>query len=151
SHLIRNSLDHGVETPNERRAAGKAPTAHVHLAARHQGGALVIEVRDDGRGVDPERIRAKVIERKLADAATAAKLSKPELMEMLFLPGFSTKQEVSEISGRGVGLNVVQTMAQQVGGVVTLESEPGKGARFTLRMPVARSVVRAAIVRIGEE
>lgn len=151
THLLRNSLDHGIETPEERAAAGKNPTATVHLAARHQNGMLAIEVRDDGRGIDPEAVRRKVVEKKLVDAATAQRLSHPELMEMLFLPGFSTKQTVSEISGRGVGLNVVQAMAQEAGGTVTLEAEPGRGARFTLRLPVTRSVVRAAVVGVGDE
>ncbi len=151
THLLRNSLDHGVETPEQRKAAGKSPTASVQLIARHQGGMLVIEVRDDGRGIDPEAVRRKVVEKNLVDAATAQRLTREELMEMLFLPGLSTRQDVTEISGRGVGLNVVQSMAQDVGGVVTLESEPGRGARFTLRLPVTRSVVRAALVRVAEE
>jgi two-component system sensor histidine kinase and response regulator WspE len=151
THLIRNSLDHALETPADREAAGKPRTGKITLTARHQGGMLVIEVRDDGRGIDPEAVRQKVVERRLVDDATAAKLSRAELMEMLFLPGFSTKQAVTEISGRGVGLDVVQSMAQAVSGAVVLESELGRGTKFTLRLPVTRSVVRAVIVRIGGE
>lgn len=151
THMIRNSLDHGVEMPDERRAAGKAPGATIVLSARHQSGMLVIEVRDDGRGIDPEAVRRKVTERGMVDASTAAKLSRAELMEFLFLPGFSTKQAVTELSGRGVGLDVVQTMVQAVSGTVVLESEPGRGARFTMRLPVTRSVIRAALVLIGGE
>ncbi|MCC6428452.1 MAG: hybrid sensor histidine kinase/response regulator [Phycisphaerales bacterium] len=151
THLIRNGLDHGIEIPSDRIAARKPAAATIHLIARHQSGMLAIEVRDDGRGIDPEAVRAKVVERRLVDAATAQRLTRDELLEMLFLPGFSTRQTVSEISGRGVGLNVVQSMAQEVGGTVTLESELGRGSRFTLRLPVTRSVVRAAIVRIGAE
>jgi len=151
THMLRNSLDHGVETGPERERAGKPSQATVTLSARHQSGMLVIEVRDDGRGIDPEAIRRKVVERRMVDEATAARLTRAELMEFPFLPGFSTKAAVTEISGRGVGLDVVQSMVQDVGGTVTLESEPGRGARFTLRLPVTRSVIRAALVRIGAQ
>ncbi len=151
THMIRNSLDHGIETPAERQAAGKPPAAHIILSARHQSGMLLVEVRDDGRGIDPEAVRRKVVERGMVAADTARRLTRAELMEFLFLPGFSTKQAVSELSGRGVGLDVVQTMVQEVSGTVALESEPGRGARFTMRLPVTRSVIRAAVVRIGGE
>ncbi len=151
THMIRNSLDHGIETPAERQAAGKPPAAAIILSARHQSGMLVVEVRDDGRGIDPEAVRRKVVERGMVAADTAQRLTRAELMEFLFLPGFSTKQSASELSGRGVGLDVVQTMVQDVSGTVALESEPGRGARFTLRLPVTRSVIRAAVVRIGGE
>jgi two-component system sensor histidine kinase and response regulator WspE len=151
THMIRNSLDHGIEKPAERLAAKKSPNATIILAARHQSGMLVIEVRDDGRGIDPESVRRKVIERRMVDAEMASRLTRAELMEFLFLPGFSTKQAVTEMSGRGVGLDVVQTMVQQVSGTVTLETEPGLGVRFTMRLPVTRSVIRAALVRISGE
>jgi two-component system sensor histidine kinase and response regulator WspE len=151
THMIRNSLDHGLELPAERVAAGKPERGAISLTARHQSGALVIEVRDDGRGIDPEAIRRKVVERRLVDAATAEQLTRAELMEFPFLPGFSTKPGVTELSGRGVGLDVVRSMVQEVSGTVALESEPGLGARFTLRLPVTRSVVRAAMVRVGDE
>ena len=151
THMIRNALDHGVENPAERQMAGKPPGATITLAARHQAGSLVIEVRDDGRGIDPEAVRQKVIERRMVDAATAVRLTRAELMEFLFLPGFSTKAAVTELSGRGVGLDVVQSMVQQVSGTVKLDSEPSRGTRFTMRLPVTRSVVRAALVRIGGE
>jgi two-component system sensor histidine kinase and response regulator WspE len=149
THMLRNSLDHGIEPPAERVAAGKPETGSITLSARHQSGTLVIEVRDDGRGIDPEAIRARVIERRLVDVPTAERLSRDELMEFPFLPGFSTKQAATELSGRGVGLDIVRTMVQQISGVVSLDSAPGKGARFTLRLPVTRSVIRAAIVRVG--
>ena len=151
THMIRNSLDHGIELPAERTAAGKHPTATVSLTARHQSGMLMIEVRDDGRGIDPESVRKKVLEKRMVDAPTAERLTNSELMEFLFLPGFSTKQAASELSGRGVGLDVVQNMVQQVSGSVSLESEPGLGVHFTIRLPVTRSVIRATLVRIGGE
>lgn len=149
THMIRNSLDHGVESPAERLAAGKPEQATVNLVARHQSGMLVIEVRDDGRGIDPEAIRRKVIEKRLVDGPTAERLTRVELMEFPFLPGFSTKQSATEISGRGVGLDIVRAMVAEVSGTVTLDTEPGRGARFTLRLPITRSVIRAALVRIG--
>ncbi|MGH7245220.1 MAG: hybrid sensor histidine kinase/response regulator [Phycisphaerales bacterium] len=149
THMIRNSLDHGVEPEADRIAKGKAPKATIKLIARHQSGMLVVEVQDDGAGIDPEAIRRKVVERKMVDSETAARLTRPELMEFPFLPGFSTKQAVTEISGRGVGLDVVMSMVQEVSGTITLESEPGRGTRFVMRLPVTRSVLRAALVRIG--
>jgi two-component system sensor histidine kinase and response regulator WspE len=149
--MVRNSLDHGVESPEERRAAGKPAEATITIAARHQSGMLLVEVRDDGRGIDPESVRRRIVERRMVDEATTAKLTRAELMEFLFLPGFSTKQEVPELSGRGIGLDVVNTMVQEVGGTVRLESEPGRGTRFTMRLPVTRSVVRATLVRVGAE
>lgn len=149
THMIRNSLDHGVEPAEARAAKGKPPTAIIKLIARHQSGMLVVEVQDDGGGIDPEAIRRKVVEKKMVDEATAAKLTRQELMEFPFLPGFSTKQAVTEISGRGVGLDVVMSMVQAVSGTITLESEPGRGTRFVMRLPVTRSVLRAALVRIG--
>lgn len=151
THMIRNSLDHGIELPAERAAVGKPETATITLTARHQSGSLVIEVRDDGRGIDPEKVRSKIVERGMVDAPTSARLTRPELLEFLFLPGFSTKQAVTELSGRGVGLDVVQSTVREISGSVTLDSELGRGTRFTIRLPVTRSVIRAAIVRIGGE
>lgn len=149
THMIRNSLDHGVEVEADRIAAGKPAKATIKVVARHQSGMLVVEVADDGKGIDPEAIRRKVVERGMVDQAMAARLTRAELMEFPFLPGFSTKQAVTEISGRGVGLDVVMSMVQEVSGTITLESELGKGTRFVMRLPVTRSVLRAALVRIG--
>jgi two-component system sensor histidine kinase and response regulator WspE len=151
THMIRNSLDHGIEAPSDRLAAGKPEQGTISLTARHQSGMLVIEIRDDGRGIDPEAIRRRVVERGLVDPTTVHRLTRAELMEFPFLPGFTTKQTTTEISGRGVGLDIVRTMVQDVSGTVTLDSEPGRGTRFTLRLPVTRSVIRAALVRVGEQ
>jgi two-component system sensor histidine kinase and response regulator WspE len=150
-HLLRNALDHGIESPDERSSAGKAVEGTIRLEARHHSGALQIIVADDGRGIDPERIRRAVIEKGLAIEETAAKLSESELLEFLFLPGFSMKQDVTEISGRGVGLDVVQEMIRQVRGQVRVSSQVGKGARFKLELPLTLSVVRSLIVEIGGE
>jgi two-component system sensor histidine kinase and response regulator WspE len=151
NHLLRNSLDHGIEPPGERTAAGKSASAALELEARHQAGMLVIRVRDDGRGIDAERIRRKVVERQLADARMAQGLSVAELLEFLFLPSFSTAAEVTEVSGRGVGLDVVHSMVHAAGGSVRVESELGRGAVFTLELPITRSVLRAVLVTVAGE
>ncbi|MDT3380532.1 hybrid sensor histidine kinase/response regulator [Labrys neptuniae] len=150
-HLLRNALDHGIESPRERLAAGKAEEGVVRLEASHRAGTLQITVSDDGRGVDLERIRQTVIARNLASPDTAGKLGAQELLEFLFLPGFSMKGEVTVISGRGVGLDVVQEMIRQVRGLVRVTSELGEGTRFKLELPLTLSVVRSLIVEIGGE
>jgi two-component system, chemotaxis family, sensor histidine kinase and response regulator WspE len=149
NHLIRNALDHGVELPEKRRAAGKNPQATIRLEARHVAGMLQVRLSDDGHGIDPERVRTKVIDRGMAPAAMAAKMTEAELFEFLFLPGFSTKSEVTSLSGRGVGLDVVQSMVQSVGGSVRLNSQLGAGTCFTLQLPITMSVIRALIVHIA--
>ncbi|MGA1631020.1 MAG: hybrid sensor histidine kinase/response regulator [Phycisphaerales bacterium] len=151
NHMLRNCVDHGVEMPQERVDAGKDPTARVFLEARHHGGMLMVRVGDDGRGIDPERIRRKIVEKGLQNEAVAAGLSKAELLDFLFLPGFSTAGKVTEISGRGVGLDVVQTMVQETGGSLRVETEPGQGAAFSMRLPITLSVIRAALVEIDGE
>ncbi|MGA1392230.1 MAG: hybrid sensor histidine kinase/response regulator, partial [Phycisphaerales bacterium] len=151
NHMLRNCVDHGVEMPQERTAAGKDPTARVFLEARHHGGMLMVRVGDDGRGIDPERIRRKIVEKGLQNEAVAAGLTKAELLDFLFLPGFSTAGKVTEISGRGVGLDVVQTMVQETGGSLRVETEPGQGAAFSMRLPITLSVIRAALVEVDGE
>jgi two-component system, chemotaxis family, sensor histidine kinase and response regulator WspE len=151
NHLIRNALDHGLESPDERRAAGKNPAGTIRLEARHRAGMLQIVLGDDGRGIDLERLRAKVVEKGLATAPMAGRLSEAELLDFLFLPGFSTKEKVTEISGRGVGLDVVQSMVQAVRGSVRVTSQFGKGTRFILQLPITVSVIRALLVEIAGE
>ena len=151
NHLIRNALDHGLETPEERRAMGKNPAGTIRLEARHRAGMLQIVLGDDGRGIDLERLRAKVVEKGLTTAPMAGRLSEAELLDFLFLPGFSTKEQVTEISGRGVGLDVVQSMVQAVRGSVRVSSQPGKGTRFILQLPITVSVIRALLVEIAAE
>ncbi len=144
NHLIRNAMDHGIESPEDRRAAGKPAQATIRLEAHHRAGMLQITLSDDGRGIDLERLRTKVVERGLTSAAVARRLGEAELLEFLFLPGFSTKEQVTEISGRGVGLDVVQSMVQSVRGSVRIASRPGKGTRFILQLPITVSVIRAS-------
>ncbi len=151
NHLIRNALDHAIEPPDERSGAGKDPVGTIRLEARHSAGMLQIAVVDDGRGVDPAALREKVVRRGLVSGDMAGRMTEAELLEFLFLPGFSTKESVTEISGRGVGLDVVQDMVRTVGGQVRVASKPGKGARFTLHLPITMSVVRALLVKIAGE
>ena len=151
NHMLRNAVDHGLEPPAERAAAGKAPVGTIRLTARHRAGMLSIEIADDGRGVDLERIREQVVARKMASAAMAAALSAPELMEFLFLPAFSLKEKASAISGRGVGLDIVHQTIREQNGMVRMESEPGQGLLTSITLPLTQSVVRALVVTIQGE
>ncbi|MEA3212201.1 MAG: two-component system, chemotaxis family, sensor histidine kinase and response regulator WspE [Chthoniobacter sp.] len=150
-HLLRNAVDHAIEPPAERLQAGKPREGTVRLEARHSAGMLLIEVADDGRGIDPETIRRAVVRKELTTEKLAAELTEPELLEFLFLPGFTMKEVVTQISGRGVGLDVVQTMVKEVGGGVRISSQPGKGTQFQLQLPLTLSVLRTLLVEIGGE
>ena len=148
-HLLRNALDHGIEPPEGRRAAGKPPLGKVRLEARHTAGMLHIEVSDDGGGISLDKVRRAVVRRQLGSESTAAALSEEELLQFLFLPGFTMKESVSDVSGRGVGLDVVQDRVKQLGGSVSISSRLGAGTRFELLLPLTLSVVRALVVSIG--
>ena len=151
NHLLRNAVDHAIEPPEQRRAAGKPETGLIRIEARHRAGMLAITVSDDGKGIDPESLRRKVVERGLTTAAMAQALSEAELLEFLFLPGFSTAAAVTEYSGRGVGLDVVQTAAREVGGAARVTTRPGRGTTFHLQLPITLSVLRAVLVAIAGE
>jgi two-component system, chemotaxis family, sensor histidine kinase and response regulator WspE len=151
NHLLRNAVDHGVESPPARRAAGKPPEAVVRLEARHSAGLLQINVSDDGHGIDLERLRLAIVTRKLANEETSRTLSESELLEFLFLPGFTMKEQVTEVSGRGVGLDVVRNMVQQVRGSVRIATRRGEGSRFQLQLPLTLSVIRSLLVEIAGE
>jgi two-component system sensor histidine kinase and response regulator WspE len=148
-HILRNAVDHGLELPAERLAAGKPETGTIRLEARHHAGMLDISVADDGRGIDLDRLRRKVADRGLATADMAVRLSEAELLDFLFLPGFSTADAVTDVSGRGVGLDVVQSTVQAVGGTVRVSTRPGQGTTFELQLPITLSVLRAVLVRIA--
>lgn len=150
-HLLRNAVDHGIETPEERAKAGKPIEAVVRLEARHRAGLLQIIMTDDGRGIDLEQLRATVVARKLASPETARILSEAELVEFLFLPGFTTKDQVTEISGRGVGLDVVKAMVKQVHGSVRVSNTPGQGVAVLLQLPLTLSVISGLLAEIGGE
>jgi two-component system sensor histidine kinase and response regulator WspE len=151
NQLLRNAVDHGMEHPDERVAAGKPAYGTIRLEARHRGGMLALEVADDGGGVDPERIRAAAVRRQVAAPAFAPELSQAELMEFLFLPGFSLKDSANEISGRGVGLDVVQEAVRRLNGTVRVESTLGAGFRTVITLPLTQSIVRALVVDVAGE
>jgi len=151
THILRNATDHGIELPSERIAAGKKPEGTIRLEAFHRGGMLAITITDDGKGINPNQLRQKVIDRNLATPEMAAQLTDAELIEFLFLPGFSTAKQVSEISGRGVGLDIAKSMVQEVGGTVRATSQPGKGMSFHFQLPLTLSVVRTLLVEISDK
>ncbi|HKI69996.1 MAG TPA: hybrid sensor histidine kinase/response regulator, partial [Verrucomicrobiae bacterium] len=151
THLLQNALDHGCEKPELRRRDGKPPEATVRLEARHSAGMLLVTVTDDGAGIDPESVRQAVIERKLATAAVAQKFTETELLDFLFLPGFTLKKTVTEISGRGVGLDVVQDVVKTLRGTIRASTQPGRETRFQLQLPLTLSVLRTLLVEIGGE
>jgi len=149
THLIRNSLDHGLETPEERLAAGKPVEGTVHLGAAHRSGRIIIEVSDDGRGIDRKRVFNKAVERGLVDRN--AQLSDEQIDQLIFAPGFSTAEQVSDVSGRGVGMDVVRKNIQDVGGRVVVQNTPGQGARFVLSLPLTLAVMDGMLVAVGGE
>lgn len=150
-HLLRNAVDHGLEAPEERIAAQKPRKGLIRLEARHVAGLLMIAIEDDGRGISLERLREAVVTKKYTTAEVAQTLSEEELLDFLFLPGFSLRDEVTEISGRGVGLDVVQNMVKGVGGSIRLSTQPGCGMRFTLQLPLTLSVMRFLLVEVAGE
>jgi two-component system sensor histidine kinase and response regulator WspE len=151
THLLRNAVDHGIEMPDVRAAAGKSAEGVIRLKATHQAGMLVVELSDDGNGVDLDRLRNRIVQRQLSPAQTAAQMSEEELLSFLFLPGFSMRDKVTEISGRGVGLDAVQHMIRQLRGGVELHQAAGQGSRFQLEVPLTLSVVRSLVVEVGGE
>ncbi len=149
THLIRNSLDHGIETPEERIAQGKPAEGTIHLGAEHRSGRVVIQVSDDGKGIDRKRVLEKAIEKGLVDRG--AQLTDEQIDQMIFAPGFSTAAQVSDVSGRGVGMDVVRRNIQDVGGRVVVQSTPGEGSRFILSLPLTLAVMDGMLVAVGNE
>jgi two-component system chemotaxis sensor kinase CheA len=149
THMVRNAFDHGLERPEQRMAAGKDPTGTLSLSARHDGGSIVIEVADDGRGLDRERIRRRAKEAGLC--ADPEALQDAALFELIFAPGFSTAESVTELSGRGMGMSVVRHNVEQLRGSIRVDSEAGKGTLVTLRLPLTVSIIEGFSVGVGEE
>jgi two-component system, chemotaxis family, sensor kinase CheA len=147
THSVRNAIDHGIEAPHVREAAGKAAEGLLKLRACQEGSHVIVEVIDDGGGIRVERIRDKAIERKLITAQKAAQLKDRELLQLIFLPGFSTAEKVTNVSGRGVGVDVVRTNVEKIGGKVEIDSRPGKGTTLRLRIPLTLAIIPALIVR----
>lgn len=150
-HLVRNAIDHGVERPEARVAAGKTPEGRLRLAAAQRGSQIVIVVEDDGGGIDVERVRAKAVENGLLDRDAAAALDRDSVLELIFRPGFSTASAVSDLSGRGVGMDVVRDTIAQLKGTISIESERGRGTRFELRLPLTLAIIQVLLVRVSGE
>ena len=151
THIVRNACDHGIETPEERQATSKPASGHLMIRAFHDGGQVFIEVSDDGRGLDRERIVQKAIERKMLTAERASKMNDREINQIIFLPGFSTAKQVTNVSGRGVGMDVVKTNIEKIGGSVEVVSTFKKGSTVRLKIPLTLAIVPALLVRRGKE
>jgi two-component system chemotaxis sensor kinase CheA len=150
THLVRNAISHGIESPEERRKAGKPAQGTVRLNAHHQGNQVVVEVGDDGRGIDVNRIRTKAIEVGLTTPEEAARLSESETLDFIFRPGFSTAEQVTEVSGRGVGMDVVQSVLNRLKASVSVENRPGQGATFRLKLPLTLAIIKALLFWVEE-
>ena len=150
-HLVRNAIDHGIEGPEERQRAGKAVRAQVHLSARQEGDHIVIEIADDGRGMAPETIRQKAVEKGLITPEAAAELDDRGCLNLIFLPGFSTKNIISDVSGRGVGMDVVKTNIQKLNGQIDIESNVGKGTVIAIGLPLTLAILPVLLMRLGEQ
>jgi two-component system chemotaxis sensor kinase CheA len=151
THTVRNAIDHGIESPEERKAAGKHPEGRLILHAFHEGGKVIIQITDDGCGIDPQRVRAKAIKTKLLTDEEAEQMSDPELVSLVFLPGFSTADKVTNFSGRGVGMDVVRTNVEKIGGTVEIESQVGKGTIVKLKIPLTLAIIPALTITCGGE
>jgi two-component system, chemotaxis family, sensor kinase CheA len=149
THIIRNAADHGIEPPAERLAVGKDETGRIRLNAFHEGGHIIVQVSDDGRGLDVERIRRKAAQNGLATEAELAAMSEAQIFRFVFRPGFSTAAEVTAVSGRGVGMDVVRVNVEKIGGTLDLSSMPGRGACFTMKIPLTLAIVSALVVGCG--
>ncbi|MBK9019108.1 MAG: chemotaxis protein CheA [Sulfuritalea sp.] len=150
-HLIRNAVDHGIESPEERRAAGKPAKSHVRLEARQEGDHIVILIADDGRGMNPERLRAKAVEKGLITIDEANSMDERQSFELILLPGFSTKDVASDVSGRGVGMDVVKTNIQRMKGNIAIKSTAGRGSTFVISLPLTLAILPVLLVQLGEQ
>lgn len=150
-HLIRNAVDHGVEMPEERQAAGKPPKSLVRLEARQEGDHIVLIIADDGKGMNAERIRAKATEKGLISEEEANTLDERQSLNLIFMPGFSTKTQISDVSGRGVGMDVVKTNIQKLNGSIEIRSEPGKGSVFIISLPLTLAILPVLLVLLGDQ
>jgi two-component system, chemotaxis family, sensor kinase CheA len=151
THLVRNGCDHGIEPADVRLRSGKPPQGLIRLSARHLAGQIYLEVRDDGRGIDPQVVKQKAAERGLRTAADLARLGDRDLLGLILLPGFSTAAAVTDVSGRGVGMDVVKTNLDRLGGVLDIDSAPGRGTTFTLRLPLTLAIIPCLVVGAGGE
>ncbi|MER3514563.1 MAG: chemotaxis protein CheA, partial [Chloroflexota bacterium] len=149
-HLLRNAVDHGLETPEERRAAGKPERGTILLTARHEESRIILTVEDDGRGIDVERVKASAVQRGLLTEAEAAALSHDEAIHLIFRPGLSTAKVVTDVSGRGVGMDIVRANIERLNGTITVETWPGQGTQFQITLPLTLAIIPTLLVRIDE-
>ncbi|MBB5021432.1 two-component system chemotaxis sensor kinase CheA [Desulfurispira natronophila] len=150
-HLIRNSCDHGVETPEQRLAAGKPKTGQVHLSAYHEGNHIVIEIKDDGKGIDAEKIKQIAIDKGVISDVEASRLSRTEALNLIFAPGFSTAEKVTDVSGRGVGMDVVRTNIEKLNGLIVIDTDMGRGSTFTIKIPLTLAIIQVLLVGTADE
>ncbi len=150
-HLVRNSVDHGVESAEQRAAAGKPAKSMVYLSARQEGDHILISIADDGKGMRPEVIRGKAIEKGLITLEAASALNEAESLDLILLPGFSTKDEISSVSGRGVGMDVVKTNINKLNGTITIDSEPGRGSTFTISLPLTLAILPVLLLKLSDQ
>ncbi|MSN24732.1 MAG: chemotaxis protein CheA [Geobacter sp.] len=150
-HLIRNAMDHGLESPDERVAAGKPRVGTLVLAAVHEGNQIIISIKDDGRGIDTERVGRKAVEKGLLTEDQLAAMSQREMFDLIFLPGFSTKEKATDLSGRGVGMDVVKTNIKKLNGLIEIKSEKGQGSEFILRLPLTLAIIQSLLVEVEGE
>jgi len=150
-HLIRNAMDHGLETPDERAEAGKPRVGTLILSAIHEGNQIIISIKDDGRGIDTDRVGRKALEKGLVTEDQLAAMSQRELFDLIFLPGFSTKEKASDLSGRGVGMDVVKTNIKKLNGLIEIKSEKGMGSEFILRLPLTLAIIQSLLVEVEGE
>ena len=150
-HLIRNALDHGLETPDQRLAAGKSRNGTVVLSAAHEGNQIVISIKDDGRWIDPERVSRKAIEKGLITEEQLSSMGAGEILDLLFLPGFSTKDQATDLSGRGVGMDVVRTNIRKLNGIIEIKNDVGRGSEFILKLPLTLAIIQSLLVEVERE
>jgi two-component system chemotaxis sensor kinase CheA len=151
THLIRNAADHGIEMPEERNAREKPERGTIRLSAAHEGNHILIEIEDDGAGIDPEALKRKAIEKGLITESEAADMTDTEAYDLIFRPGFSTAQDVSQVSGRGVGMDVVKTNLRRLNGSIDIESTLGEGSRFVMKLPLTLAIIQSLLVKVGHE
>lgn len=150
AHLVRNAIAHGLESAEERQNAGKPAKGTVRLNAYHQGNHVVVEVGDDGRGLDPALILKKAVERGIVGSEEGARLSPAETLELIFRPGLTTAEQVTAISGRGIGMDVVQNVVQRLKGSISIQSQPGQGTTFVLKLPLTLAIIKSLLLRVQE-
>jgi len=150
-HLVRNAVDHGIETPQERSAQGKPARGTVRLTAQQAGDHIIIEISDDGRGMRPDALKHKALEKGLIDAETANGMDDRHALQLIFLPGFSTKDQISSVSGRGVGMDVVKTNIQKLNGRIEISSTPGMGSKISISLPLTLAILPVLVVRLADQ